>query len=598
MQSHTSDLFTLSDLQDVSREDFSWFSERSAKALVGRCILDTLEYLRSDNKFPGRFTEVANAHAIRLVCRVLSDEDLDCKLILERMRSRIYATCRELQKHRKDTIPHYGDDFWDWAAILDAFFEMRSRLGGAAAIDETLLKREIDSFFDGVVEHIETGLTIQDNQNEWYGPATATIAHRLLRKYEDQLSSGRTVDKVLEPLRRQAQELIEGNRYRGREVPPHHALWHYGQVVAEFPATETAAQTTAMTDFSCLKAPIETCDRVYALARVIQGTRKVGDQPTMKKAVAEVYGCENQARPLGHGLLGDKIKGSLNVLEALWPTLGTAEKREIRIMLNVLLQHRKAANTIGVVIAVDREAQAIKEAFKQQNVPAQVSDSETLIFEHANYRVVACQGKSLIGVGDATRTLIDQHHARWLIMTGIAGSLGRQTNKGGFEEFNGADKGQIVIATSLAPFRIRDKVRDQTINARVPIKGNTWMAIPTDPTLFSLAHKAAEQQFGERGGFHEGLIITGTGIKDALAVKDEVLEEFPGGLAVEEEGYVVGLLAMVNEVPYLIIRGISDRAGGDKKLQDPATEEKDQSGAALAAAKLAVRVIESLAERW
>src|SRR5438876_881352 len=73
--------------------------------------------------------------------------------------------------------------------------------------------------------------------------------------------------------------------------------------------------------------------------------------------------------------------------------------------------------------------------------------------------------------------------------------------------------------------------------------------------------------FGEKGHFYEGLIVTGTGIKDAIDAKREILKEFPGGLAVEEEGYVVGLMSLVNRTPCLILRGISDRAQGDKQRQ-------------------------------
>jgi nucleoside phosphorylase len=94
-------------------------------------------------------------------------------------------------------------------------------------------------------------------------------------------------------------------------------------------------------------------------------------------------------------------------------------------------------------------------------------------------------------------------------------------------------------------------------------------------------------------------IVTGTGVKDALTVKDEILREFPSGLAVETESYVVGLISLNAEVPYLIIRGISDRAGGDKaKEKDTPAETEKQSRAANSAARLAVKVVELLSQRW
>jgi len=183
-------------------------------------------------------------------------------------------------------------------------------------------------------------------------------------------------------------------------------------------------------------------------------------------------------------------------------------------------------------------------------------------------------------------------------MFGIAGSLGLfDKSKNRQTRFCGPDIGHVVTATSLAPFHIYDKVREEIKNAKVPFRGDTWMIVPVDPTLFALAHEAGEELFGKT--FHEGLIVTGTGIKDGIRVKDEILREFPGGLAVETEGYPVALIAMVSGVPCLVARGISDRALGDKEVQgkDPDKEKAEQFGAAFAAAKLAVRVVELLSQR-
>jgi nucleoside phosphorylase len=157
-----------------------------------------------------------------------------------------------------------------------------------------------------------------------------------------------------------------------------------------------------------------------------------------------------------------------------------------------------------------------------------------------------------------------------------------------------------VVAASLAPFRIRDKVRKEIENAGVPLQGHTWTLIPTDPVLFRFAHEAGAHVFHEEGQFHEGLIVTGTGIKDAPPVKTQILTEFPGGLAIEEEGYVVGLLCMSVGTPYLIVRGISDRAEGDKKQQrsDPKIEKHEQETAARAAAQVVAQVVELLSQRW
>jgi nucleoside phosphorylase len=69
---------------------------------------------------------------------------------------------------------------------------------------------------------------------------------------------------------------------------------------------------------------------------------------------------------------------------------------------------------------------------------------------------------------------------------------------------------------------------------------------------------------------------------------------------VEVEGYVVALLCMVSGIPCAVIRGISDRAQGDKEVQtrDEPRRKREQRDASLAAAKVARRVVNMLSQQW
>jgi nucleoside phosphorylase len=71
-------------------------------------------------------------------------------------------------------------------------------------------------------------------------------------------------------------------------------------------------------------------------------------------------------------------------------------------------------------------------------------------------------------------------------------------------------------------------------------------------------------------------------------------------LAIEEEGWVVGLISMLKGIPCIVIRGISDLAEGDKIKQQVASgnEEAVQRAASEHAAKVAVAAIEILSQRW
>jgi nucleoside phosphorylase len=612
----TPDLLPISNLVDIDPANNRVFRDKEKSALAGRCLLDTLEYLRAIPQYSGQFRQVTNAHTIRLACCCLSDPHLDRRQVLDRMKFRILDTCRKLREKSNDTPPHYGDDFWDWAIVIETLIEVQACfpnavIDGSTVIDDAVIDHQLNSFYESVEAKIDDGLTAPDSGAEWYGPATAVVAYRLLDRFKDRFNGN--IVEILEKLREQALELIENGCYRGKGVPPYQILWHYGQVVAEFPTEATAPQAQAIADLSALMPEVTPAiaDRVYALARVLQGALKLSNKALIDESLKRLFRFEATDRPLGQGILGENVKGSLNVLEALWPWVQPGQKLQIGAMIDALLQAQVRTNTVGIVVAIDHEAKAARKAFCKAKAKISESGDAAMFVEHADYRAVICQGKALIGVTEVTHTLIKQHKVKWLIMFGIAGSLGSfvksRTKKGSRNKkiyFKGPDKGQVVTATSLAPFRIYDKVRTEIVNAKVPFHGDNWLGVPTDPTLFALAHEAAEKRFGKKKLFekmyHEGLIVTGTGIKDGIKVKHEIHREFAGGLAVETEGYAVALIAMHYGIPCLVIRGISDRAQGDKKKQgkEPKKERAEQSNAALAAAKVTVGVVELLSQRW
>lgn len=478
---------------------------------------------------------------------------------------------------------------------MEAFAEVLPNIP-EKILDRDELNSEVSKFYDEVNTRLVTGLTT-GSDGEWYGPATAASAHRLIGMFRDHLNGH--VDEILEKLSSQALERMKKGAYRGRPVPREQMLWHYGQIVHQFPKKQTTEQAKAIRDLSALDGH-EKDERVYALARVLQASQRVGDAETTKNVLLKLYACENDRRPLGQGIIGDNVKGSLNVLEALWPKLTSAHKKRIGEMIDALHRRLVALNTVGLVVAISNEAKAATKIFSEAGAKSASAGSGATEFLHRDYRVVMCEGKAIPGVLDAARTLIDQYKVKCLIMIGVAGSLGKEEmDNTGKSRFLGADRGDVVVATALAPFRIYDKVREEIKNAEVPFRGKTWRTIPTDPTLFGFAHVAAEALFPRGAGYHEGLIVTGTGVKDAIPAKDEILREFPSGLAVETESYVVGLISLNAEVPYLIIRGISDRAGGDKaEEKDTPAETKKQSEAASAAVGLALKVVESLSQRW
>jgi len=580
----------------------NWFEEDSRKGLAGRCLLDAVEYLHATPKIPGRFWHVVNAHAIRLVHRCLTDPALNRLHVLDRMKGHIEQTCQQLLKSRQPSVPHYGDDFWDWAAVVNALAEVK----GVSASAGRGSRAELDSYRQNVLARMARGgaaLSIGDPDREWFGPATAALAYRVLSKHAD---DGQDVADLLEQLKVQALQPIADGKYLGHDISPLHALWHYGQVVALFSKAETQSQAARLFDFSPLKAPMEQSERVYMLARILQGALAVRNDAAAGEALDRLYKCQNLKRPLGQGLVGETVKGSLNVLDALWPQLSPRDKEAIGVMLDALLEQYAKANTIGFPVAIAHEAEAVQAELLAFGARVAHKADDVTFVEHdaLQFRAVICLGKAIGGATGATLALIKEHRARWVIMSGIAGSLGTSVASEGGVQFRGPDKGDVVIAAASAPFQIRRKLREVIENAKVPFNGSTWLMIPSDPNLFRLAHEVAEDMVKDNkedlGTFYEGLIVTGTGVMDSMDDKKKLLAEFPGGLAVEEEGYMMGIVCLGHGVPYLNIRGISDRAEGDKAVQgrDERREAREQKEAARVAARLAVKAAMLLSQRW
>jgi nucleoside phosphorylase len=615
MQSLTVPMFTVKDLQPTSGAH-GWFSDNSPLALAGRCLLDALEYLR-DLKSPGPFASVAMAHTVRLLSLYLP------KIRPERsarIQEQLDEALRGILRSRNRAVPFYGEDYWDWAAILECFLTVHQNDPGSKIITAELVKDEMTSFREAVKNNLKSGL-YTGAEGEWYGPAMAVIAHRVLQKWAVISSHG--AGNTLEKLKSLALEKIsKAGKYHGQKVKSDLRLWHYGQVVSEF-SSDSKEQRNEIKRVKEIRGIVDPAVRVYNLARIIQGATEAKDNKTKDAAIKLLYEDQDINIRFGQGLVGYRVKGSLNALEAIWPVLQEQEKARLGTMIDALDEAHSKANMVGVLVAIESEFIAAKQAFLDDGAKIEDEDKTKFVMHNSGYRAIVRLGKSNVATSDTTHKLINEDKAQWLLMVGIAGSLGESNKKNQNSQSSrqaespdlGPDLGGVVLATSLAPYKIRDKVRaiekcpepthsgvqEESKNAPVPFRSVEWTVIPTHPGLFANALKAARELF-PRGGkvtVHEGIIVTGTGIMDAPLGKAELLKVLPGGLAVEEEGYVFALLCLNEGRPYMVIRGISDLAGGDKKktgVDD--NEEARKKTAAENAAKVAVATIRKLSSQW
>ncbi|MGC2778283.1 MAG: hypothetical protein WA418_21885 [Bradyrhizobium sp.] len=566
-------VFVMSDLHGHGIGNTGWFDDDSPRALAGRCLIDALEYLRTATKFAAKDWHVVNANAARIVHQCLTDAALARLDIVDRVAPAIEEICASIVASRQHRVPFYGDDFWDWASVVDALCEVQKVSVTAAQV----ARRELDQFRRTVHTRMPSGLSVGDPEHEWFGPAIATRAYRLL--------DARSVSfdpELRSELQAQSLDHIARGRYRGRQVTPWQVSWHYGQVVGEFQraASEQAAE---LADFSWLAVPLEQSKRALVLARILQGAYAVKDRRTVLQALEELYRCETPARPLGQGVIGASVEASLDVLEALWPQFDDREKASLNAMLDALRFLYAKANTIGFVVEAPEDIECLVRAMGSGTLIEQRNAGRAII-RHSCFHAVVCQGRSMAEVASATATAIEEHGARWLIMPGRAHALGSSMphTRGG-PHFVGAGAGDLLIATSVAPFRIQIKVRDALSIAEPPFPDGAGMIIPSDPELCRLAHESAEGRLDEIGHFFEGMTVT----RDGGGTDADIVAAFPGALAADGAAYVMGLICLSRGVPCLAIQSLGDDGS------------PTSAGTAYdAACRLAVNVAETLCRRW
>ena len=157
----------LDDLRETPVGITNWFKENSPKGLAGRCLADAIEYLRASPKLPGRFSHVVNAHCIRLVHRCLSDSNLGRTALIPLLAGPIEEICEQFDGGgRQVDPPYYGDDYWDWASVVNAFAEVKPTSKTASKI----ISQELNDLLNSVKQRIDEGLTFGNSKREWYGP--------------------------------------------------------------------------------------------------------------------------------------------------------------------------------------------------------------------------------------------------------------------------------------------------------------------------------------------------------------------------------------------------------------------------------------------
>ena len=178
--------------------------------------------------------------------------------------------------------------------------------------------------------------------------------------------------------------------------------------------------------------------------------------------------------------------------------------------------------------------------------------------------VVVC-GVGKVNAALCVQILCDCFDVSHIVNTGVAGSLCVQL-----------DIGDLVISNS-AMYHDFDchSLSDKYPVGQVP--GLAVHSFPADPVLVKNAYAAAEQV--NPGHTQIGKIASGDQFICDKAVKDRIIAN-TGALCTEMEGAAIAHASWRNNVPFVVIRAISDKADNSAEMDYPTFE-------AIAAARCA-----------
>lgn len=229
---------------------------------------------------------------------------------------------------------------------------------------------------------------------------------------------------------------------------------------------------------------------------------------------------------------------------------------------------------IGIIGAMDEEVEQLVASMtvEKEETKAQMNFKAGKL--SGKDVVVVRSGIGKVNAGVCTQILVDDFGIDYVINTGIAGSLKPVI-----------DIGDVVISTDVLHHDM-----DATGFGYKPgqIPRMDVFSFEADDKLVSLAKKACTSVIPEVG-VHAGRIVSGDQFISDKDVKHRIVTEFDG-YCTEMEGAAIAQTAYLNNVPFVIIRAISDKADDSATMDYPTFEKMAISNSVKLISELVARI--------
>lgn len=213
---------------------------------------------------------------------------------------------------------------------------------------------------------------------------------------------------------------------------------------------------------------------------------------------------------------------------------------------------------IGIIGAMELEVETLK---SKMEVKSTSKKARMEFFEgtlNGVEVVIVRSGIGKVNAGMCTQILVDLYGVTHIINTGVAGSLDASI-----------DIGDIVVSTQLIQHDM-DATKFGYPLGEVPQLG--MLSFPADEKMATLAREVCERVNPDIRVF-SGLIVSGDQFVADKETKAKITSNFRAKCT-EMEGAAIGQAACLNEVPFVILRAISDKADDSAEMDYPTFERK------------------------
>ena len=220
----------------------------------------------------------------------------------------------------------------------------------------------------------------------------------------------------------------------------------------------------------------------------------------------------------------------------------------VSIAVGIPADEERNNDRIGIIGAMEVEVNTLIEATDVKEI-RQIGDTFYYSGTMNGRNVVIAQcGMGKVHAGICAQMMITEFDAKYVINTGTAGALDA-----------GLDIGDLVISTDAVQHDFDVTTLPPGYErGEIPYTGK--YSFEADSGLMQLAVRAAAECAPEVN-MMQGRICSGDQFINSIAQKDEIIANF-GGLCCEMEGGAIAQVCYLNDVPFVIIRAMADKADG------------------------------------